>query len=198
MYRKLIVFFSLFVFINWYCKPQEELKMDALNRVIINKSDTLYQFYAIKPNDKQQRAAGNHYYFWFKSDTILVTRSGFDGKLLHGEYKVFYPNKNLKEQGNFKNGLKTGEWKSWHNNGEIQSVSHWRKGRKDGKLEEYDINGYKIRTAQFNNDSLFRNKQEYSKDTVVSKGQNKNRKLGNKKSSGDSTNHPVLPNAPKK
>jgi antitoxin component YwqK of YwqJK toxin-antitoxin module len=180
-----MVLFSFFVFINWYCKPQEDLKMDALNRVILNKSDTIYQFYTIKPSDKQQQATGNYYYFWFKPDTILVTHSGFDGKLLHGEYKVFYPNKNLREQGNFKNGLKTGEWKSWHSNGEIQSVSHWRMGKRDGKLEEYDIKGDKIRTAPLNNDSL-------------SKAQSKNRKLVKKKSTGDSTNHPVPSNAPKK
>jgi antitoxin component YwqK of YwqJK toxin-antitoxin module len=56
-------------------------------------------------------------YFWFGSNAIHETQGGFDGKLLHGEYKAFFLDNQLKEWGSFSNGLKTGEWKYWHTNG---------------------------------------------------------------------------------
>ncbi|MGL5890720.1 MAG: hypothetical protein ACRC3B_12585, partial [Bacteroidia bacterium] len=46
-------------------------------------------------------------YYWFASNSIQQTENGFDGKLLHGEYKAFYLNNALKESGEFSNGLKT-------------------------------------------------------------------------------------------
>ena len=42
--------------------------------------------------------------------TILVTQGGYNGRLLNGDFRVFYPNKNLKENGNYQFGLKEGTW----------------------------------------------------------------------------------------
>lgn len=33
-------------------------------------------------------------YFWYSSNAIQYTQGSYDGKLLHGEYSVFYPNGN--------------------------------------------------------------------------------------------------------
>lgn len=161
-----ITLVTLFVCVNWFCTPQQELKTDALNRVILQKSDTLFQFYTIKPTDNKPEP-GSNYYYWFKPDTILVTHSGFDGKLLHGDYTVFYPNKNLKEKGKFENGLKTGEWKSWFENGEVQSISHWRSGKQEGLFSEFDRLGKPIRTGRFKRGQLKGDLQELGKDTAV-------------------------------
>lgn len=143
--------------------------MDALNRVVLNKADTIYQFYTIKPNGKTPQATDGNYYYWYHSDTILITRNGFDGKLLHGEYKVFYPNKNIKESGAFMHGLKTSEWKAWFSNGELESVSHWKAGRKTGQLQEFTPDGQKLRTSEYKNDKLSGYMISYAGDTVVNK-----------------------------
>src|ERR1043165_6820074 len=38
-------------------------------------------------------------YLWYNSNKIMETRGGYDGKLLHGYYKSFYPNNQLRESG---------------------------------------------------------------------------------------------------
>jgi antitoxin component YwqK of YwqJK toxin-antitoxin module len=43
--------------------------------------------------------------------------------LLNGHYIAFYPDKNLKEEGNFKTGLKDGVWKTWNRKGDLTGVT---------------------------------------------------------------------------
>ncbi len=102
-------------------------QITALNRINISKQDTLYTFYA-KNVAKEVKVIKGKNYYWYYRDTILITKEGYDGRLLEGLYTVYYPNKNLKEQGNFINGLKDGEWKFWYPNGELASVEKWKKG----------------------------------------------------------------------
>jgi antitoxin component YwqK of YwqJK toxin-antitoxin module len=111
---------------------QNKLETTALNRVTYQKKDTVYLFYVAKAPDKLKVRMRNKYH-WFASDTILITSGGFDGKLLHGTFKVFYPNKNLKEEGEFEYGRKTGIWRSWATNGMLVEVVKW-KGRKKKKV----------------------------------------------------------------
>lgn len=144
----------ILLYISSSCKTGQNLETDVLNKVVLNKSDTIYQFYTNKPTGNKPKVRESDYYYWFKADTILVTRNGFDGKLLHGEYKSFYPNKNLKESGLFEYGLKQGEWKNWYSNGELQSVCRWRAGKKEGEFREFTQNGQKLRAGQYKSDNL--------------------------------------------
>ena len=79
--------------------------------------------YKTDPKIKNDR-----YYFWYLKNSIHSTQGGYSGQLLNGHYVAFYPDKNLKEQGNFKNGLKNGEWKSWNPKGDLTSVTEWNEG----------------------------------------------------------------------
>jgi hypothetical protein len=99
----------------------------ASDRRILDRQDTLYLFFAITPA-MTRRTGQDKLYYWFRQDTILATRGGYGGRLLDGEYKVLYPNKNLRELGHFSYGLKVGEWKTWFPNGELKSITHWKNG----------------------------------------------------------------------
>jgi hypothetical protein len=164
---KTTVFYLLLVYWCGGCKTGWDLETEALNRIILNRSDTIYQFYTIKPTDKSSGVKESDYYYWFRPDTILVTRGGFDGKLLHGEYRSFYPNKNLKENGRFEYGLKTGEWKSWFSNGELQAVSKWHTGKKEGRFQEFSPNGQLLRAGYYRNNKLYGYLTTYAGDSVV-------------------------------
>jgi len=142
-----IIFFSVEIL-----HPQEVLNIAALHRYSFSRNDTVYQFYASKPtrkfniNDKK-------IYYWYSGDTIVMTQSGYNGKLLNGIYSVTYPNKNLKEQGMFKYGLRNGVWKSWTPDGQLQSVITYDNGVMKGRNEEYE-NG-KIKKSGSYRNSLF-------------------------------------------
>ena len=119
---------------------QDKLEITALNRITLNRKDTIYQFFVQKAPEKLKVQTDLDYY-WFAPDTILVTTGGFDGKLLHGGYKVFYPNKNLKEEGSFDNGSKTGVWRRWDPDGRLLTITNWNKGKKEGPFTEYGPDG---------------------------------------------------------
>ena len=67
-------------------------------------------------------------YYWYSGNAIHITQGGFSGKPLNGLYNAYYLNKNLKQQGNFKNGLKTGLWKEWKDDGMMSGRHRWNNG----------------------------------------------------------------------
>src|ERR1700743_2833709 len=67
-------------------------------------------------------------YYWYSAGSIHTTQGGYSGILLNGSYTVYYPNKNLEEQGIFKKGLKDGIWKTWKDDGTLNPVTTWKKG----------------------------------------------------------------------
>jgi hypothetical protein len=80
-------------------------------------------------------------YHWYSDNDIKETDGGFDGRLLHGEYKSFYLDKNLREQGTFRHGLKEDEWKTWFPGGRLHELAYYKKGKLHGNYERYDENG---------------------------------------------------------
>lgn len=80
-------------------------------------------------------------YHWYSDNDIKETDGGFDGRLLHGEYKSFYLDKNLREQGMFRHGLKEDVWKTWFPGGRLHELAHYKKGKLHGSYERYDENG---------------------------------------------------------
>jgi hypothetical protein len=105
----------------------DRLLSDAQDRRTIIRGDTLYRFY-VADADKVVRPDITKRYFWFKKDTVLSTVGDFGGRVLNGEYKVYYPDKSLKEAGQFRYGLKDGDWKTWNPDGSLQAIDHWKKG----------------------------------------------------------------------
>jgi hypothetical protein len=68
---------------------------------------------------------------------------------LHGNYKAFYNNGKLKEEGKFNNGEKVGEWRYWYKNGKLYKIIIFDKNdyflkelyKPNGKLIVKDGNG---------------------------------------------------------
>jgi hypothetical protein len=148
----------------------------AMNRVIFSRQDTVYEFHTIKP-EKKIRLKNENFYYWYVSDTILLTRGGRDGKLLHKQYKVTYPNKNLKEEGLFLWGLKTGIWKTWHPNGELKTIENWKRGRRNGTASKYSSTGKLLWQGAYKDDLLSGWITEYLPDSSIRKKEYKQGEL---------------------
>lgn len=82
----------------------------------------------IEPVKNDPKIKNDRYYYWYFNKIIHSTQGGFTGQLLNGHYIAFYPDKNLKEEGNFKAGLKDGVWKTWNRKGDLASVNTWDEG----------------------------------------------------------------------
>lgn len=175
------------------CTTSKEPTMEALNRVVLNRADTVYMFYTINAREIEIKPQDN-YYHWYKPDTILITQNDFSGKVLNGSFVVYYPNKNLKEKGGFEFGLKAGQWKSWFPHGQLQAITHWRKGKREGNVEEYNEQGNILRKGQYKNNSFTGYVQQYSNDSVKNKVLYRDGKPREQK---DSTAQSATPNVPK-
>ncbi|MDB5130470.1 MAG: hypothetical protein JWR02_219 [Mucilaginibacter sp.] len=82
----------------------------------------------VLPLKSSPKIKNDRYYYWYLNNVIHSTQGGYNGQLLNGHYTAFYPDKNLKEEGDFKSGLKDGEWKTWNPKGDLKSVANWREG----------------------------------------------------------------------
>lgn len=132
-------------------------------------------------------------YFWYKSNRILKTQGGYEGKLLHGPYTSFYLNGNLKEQGQFKNGVKNGKWISWFDNGMYKGETIWCMGLKHGLCKEFNNKGNLVRVSNYKRGMLHGKMYELLDSKIISEKKykrnieqsnvldNTNRKQGNLK-----------------
>ncbi len=77
----------------------------------INEND--YSIVAeVLAKEKSIPSSADKEYYWYKSNSIMSTKGGYDGKLLHGQYSSFYLNSNLKEKGKYHMGLiKLEKWR---------------------------------------------------------------------------------------
>jgi antitoxin component YwqK of YwqJK toxin-antitoxin module len=82
----------------------------------------------ILPYKSDPKIKNDRYYFWYLNKVIHSTQGGFSGQLLNGHYVSYYPDKNLKEEGDFKRGLKDGTWKTWNQKGDLTAVVTWNDG----------------------------------------------------------------------
>lgn len=93
-------------------------------------------------------------YMWYSSQKLIETRGGYDGKLIHGIYRSFYLNNQLKEQGRMQYGLRDKEWKYWYPDGKLKEVIHWKNGRKNGSYLLYNDYGQLMAKSRFKKDKL--------------------------------------------
>lgn len=145
----------IFVLLGWsftgiYAQQPKIPKLKTYE-FTVSSSDSVMIFDVLAKHEPKIDVKNGRMYYWYKSNAIMHTNGGFDGKLLHGTYSAFFINKNLKEKGKFKNGLKTGEWKTWHDNGNIKEIALWSNGLKDGHYTVYDINGDLIELGEYKN-----------------------------------------------
>jgi hypothetical protein len=153
---------------------QKKPVIAAQDRVLLHKADTLYQFYAVTP-PKKLKPQQESIYYWYRDDIILITQGGYNGRILHGDFRIFYPNNNLKENGRYRYGLREGTWKTWRPSGALASVTTWKDGHLHGAFTEFDEKGQKIKDGSYKNGLLSGNLTEYlndgkSKQTIYNKG----------------------------
>jgi antitoxin component YwqK of YwqJK toxin-antitoxin module len=144
----LILILSLFLLINGV-EAQQSINIDYQTReMIVNKGDTITRVRILVENPTI-KANQERLYAWYQKQVILETRGSWAGKLLHGRYETFYPNHNLLEQGEYRNGYKVGEWSKWYPNGEIAERINWKNGLADGCFERYDNNGDLVEQGKY-------------------------------------------------
>ena len=167
MSRYFLIFSLFSITASLQALAQKMPTSDAMNRRQINRDDTLFQFFAFPPPSGLKII--KTYYYWYSKDTIMVTTNGFDGRLLNGKYKVFYPNGNLKENGLFSMGLKIGKWKEWYPNGQLKSIVQWKNSRKNGRFREFNEKGSLILESKYKRNYLHGTHIVFAGDSIIAK-----------------------------
>jgi hypothetical protein len=128
--------------------------------ITINFDDYTVKTQMLKEN-KNIRVNNDCMYMWYGSQKIIETKGGYDGRLIHGTYRAFYLNDQLKEQGQIKYGLRNKEWKYWYPDGKLKEVITWKKGVKNGAYYLYNDYGQLVAKSHFKNDKLHGNFYTY-------------------------------------
>lgn len=149
MKKLILIFIMLFPFI---CNAQI-VPTDAFQKIRIIQADrTLLA--EIKPINSMPKAKPSLWYSWYAANQINTTQGGYSGKLLNGDYKEWYLNKNLKEQGQFERGLKSGVWKTWREDGTLSATYTWKNGQHNGPFAVYNEKGLPQTQGSYHNDLL--------------------------------------------
>lgn len=138
------------------------------NKMVINLEASTQKF-ELPVKDVKTKVNNELTYHWYKSDRILQTKGGYDGKLLHGVYAEFYLNNNLKEKGVYKKGLKNGEWKTWYENGQLKEVSRYCHGLNHGKFQVYNEKGELTLLANYKKGKLHGEMVSYESGKILAK-----------------------------
>ncbi|MFL5731298.1 MAG: toxin-antitoxin system YwqK family antitoxin [Cytophagaceae bacterium] len=154
------------IFLSFSVSAQKGFELPGSQRVVLNYID--HVVYAnILHEESKIKVDDDKYYYWYNANDIKTTRGGYDGKLLHGNYTEYYPNKNLKQKGEFKYGLKVGEWRNWNISGEFEEIYNWKKGVLHGKFKIYDSKGTLVKTGSYKQGNLDGKQRVYMKDNTV-------------------------------
>lgn len=119
-----------------FIMPNEVL----MNRIYVQYNDSIVETYYYK-GDKEIKAKEDVVYYWYAARDIKHTRGGYEGKILHGKYTMFYANKDLHTKGTFNYGVKIGKWEYWYAGGEIKCREQWKNGLLDGIVIKYTNRG---------------------------------------------------------
>lgn len=130
----------------------EPSKLKQFN-ITVNFDDYTVKTQMLSQNKKID-VDNDRVYLWYASQKIMETKGGYDGKLIHGTYRAFYLNNQLKEQGEIRYGLRHKEWKYWYPDGKLKEIINWKKGMKNGSYYLYNDYGQLMAKSNFKNDKL--------------------------------------------
>lgn len=141
-------------------------KFEIENKFHIKQDDKSIVFRVLDTDESQlKKYNSKKYYYWFKSQKILITEGGSSGSLLNGDYESFYKNNQLAEKGLFTKGLKDGVWKFWNQNGILIHQENWSKGTQIGKQLYYSEDGLIQKTIVYKSNQT----QIIARDTTIVK-----------------------------
>lgn len=86
---------------------------------------------------------------WYRGGKVLKSSYTYEGGIRHGEYQVFHPNGNVREQGEYRFGLKHGRYLEFHENGEPSIEGRYLDGRKSGDFALYSDNGMHVQKGPY-------------------------------------------------
>lgn len=133
---------------------QRNLEKQVIHdRITLNSPDSTVVTY-LWPSKEEIPVDEDKIYYWYKANQIRISRGGYGGELLHGNYTSYYIDQNLQQKGEFKKGLKVGSWKSWYPNGERKEVSIWKNGQRNGKFMIYRPNGTLYQSGEYKKDKI--------------------------------------------
>ncbi len=155
---------------------KQYLKDESNPTIYINGSNGVERIQVV--DEKPKKILLDRTYYWYKSNSVLSTLGGIDGKMLHGNYTRFFLNNNLKEKGYYKQGLKEGEWKEWFNTGKLNKIAHWKKGLLWGTSIYYDEAGNVLKKETYTKGNLkikkvAKNKTKSAKTPISKESKNK-------------------------
>lgn len=163
VYIILFVFNAFHVYSQRFVEPE---KMKQFN-IIVNYSDYTVKTQILKENKKTSPNA-DLTYAWYTSQKIIETKGGFDGKLIHGYYRAFYLNDQLKESGEYRFGVKNSLWKSWYPDGKLKEITRWRRGIKTGEFSLYNDDGRIMVKGRFKEGKLHGRLYAFGNDGKIS------------------------------
>ncbi|HTF05150.1 MAG TPA: hypothetical protein VK826_14075 [Bacteroidia bacterium] len=137
---KWLIYFSLLISTGTLCHGRTNFHKLTTSPIYINTPDSSVKAYTLNAGTSTKTREGRIYY-WYGNNSIHSTENGFSGRLLHGKYTSFYPDHNLRSQGEFDHGVKTSTWKTWYSTGAIHETFHYSRGKLDGAYEVYDPSG---------------------------------------------------------
>lgn len=161
----IIALFTLFFSINVIAQKDPGKRKSY--EITVNSTDAIIKI-EVRSKQKKFSPKNNLIYYWYKSNKILATEGGFDGKPLHGKYTSFYFSQNLMEKGRFKKGLKKGAWKTWYENGKIKEIINWKSGIKHGKHVSYNSLGELVAEGNFKKGKLHGIVKSYDRGVLLS------------------------------
>ena len=110
--------------------------------------DSINKSYIFQITDKVIKPNITRIYYWFKSGHIHQTEGSYNGKLLHGPYKIIDSRRQLLEEGLYRFGVKTGVWRSWYSNGRLKSYIKINPLINVTHISEYDETGQCIKRGK--------------------------------------------------
>lgn len=88
-----------------------------------------YEIFNVCVNNPQINYNKNNEYYWYnKFSGVKSTKGGNGGNLLHGIYKFFDEQGNLRHEENYNLGLKHGNYTKWDSLGDIVTIGKYNKG----------------------------------------------------------------------
>jgi antitoxin component YwqK of YwqJK toxin-antitoxin module len=108
------------------------------------------------PNGKKM-AAGNYldekkdsvWQFFSESNGTIVSMDTYQGGLINGESKVFYPEGGLSELHVYKIGVKDGLWEQYYMDGKLKLRGAYRAGEKEGQFKAVYASGMPMISGQY-------------------------------------------------
>jgi len=151
--KRNFLYLTLLISAKFYSQSFTEPSKITQFNITVNFSDHTVKTQMLS-HPKKFDAKSELTYMWYASQKIMETKGGFDGKLIHGAYRSFYLNEQLREQGKIKYGLRNKVWKYWYSNGNIKESITWKDGVKAGVYCIYNDDGKLMAKSNFKNDKL--------------------------------------------